>query len=591
MAKPNIGEMRLHDWILPALPAGRYRLQVDTEVKIDGAAQPLDGRAGHFEVDGPRFALAATEVSGLFPPRNGHGPFDEAIPHVALGRRTLPWERPFSAATQQVDGMPIPWMALLMFEDGECSVETKQKIGDRLPADVVARLRVAADTLVDTVTASRTLLTDLMPCWAELALLTHVREVNIDDRELGAGDSDGFFAVVMGNRVPRRGVKYRCCLVSVEERTDLVKREPPPAKGLIDLGEFVDNVFVENARQVDGLQTLREGFTLNTLAAGPDAAASFGERQLALARVETLRAGSERSIAKDKAVGIAAGRRASEYLGSASMVLLTTWTFECEGSASFRALMQALDVGMIGKPAPGGGPQLTDSGHLRVESINRAGAPETVFFRGPLVPAPLSRDPNGPYHSADQARRVAPEVGAEDVSYACAFEVGRLLAAANARLAQELMRWRRGGYQHAVRVDQLARVKTLLRVAELVDERAALGALLAVKAVARMNRGCPPLADPFDLLKLRQAPGFDADLLRQTFRLETLDQARALVGGSATLLDSVVSAAPLAFDPGQVETLETVMRDALGQRTLQDLRAGVLDNLRNQLRDFGRLVR
>ena len=81
------------------------------------------------------------------------------------------------------------------------------------------------------------------------------------------------------------------------------------------------------------------------------------------------------------------------------------------------------------------------------------------------------------------------------------------------------------------------------------------------------------------------------DKSRQTFRLETLDQARALVGGSATLLDSVVSATPLAFDPAQVETLETVMRDALGQRTLQDLRAGVLDNLRNQLRDFGRLVR
>src|SRR5206468_2391377 len=128
--------------ILPPLSAGRYRLDVATEVAVDGTAQSLDGQRAYFDIDGPRFTLAPNEVAGVFPPRNGHGPFDEAVAHVALGRRTLPWERAFAA-----------------------------------------------------------------------------------------GDSDGFFAVIMSNRVPQRGRKYRCCLVSIEERTDLVPQVAPPWAG------------------------------------------------------------------------------------------------------------------------------------------------------------------------------------------------------------------------------------------------------------------------------------------------------------------------------------------------------------------------
>src|SRR6185503_286843 len=253
MASPKVGEMRLHDYILPPLSAGRYRLQVETEVKVDGAAQPLDDQQAYFDIDGPRFALAPTEVAGLFPPRNGHGPFDEAIPHLALGRRTLPWERPFAAARITVDntplnmnGTPIPWMALLVFEDSECVVEVKQKIGVKLPAAVVTRLGVPTDLLVDTVTAERGLVRDLMPAYEELALLAHVREVNVDDRELAAGDSDGYFAVIMGNRIPQRGKKYRCCLVSIEERTDIV---PAWATSLPD-PPAVGGLFFENADEL-----------------------------------------------------------------------------------------------------------------------------------------------------------------------------------------------------------------------------------------------------------------------------------------------------------------------------------------------------
>lgn len=591
MAKPEVGEMLLHDYILPPLLAGRYRLAVDTEVKIDNAQQPLENRFAHFDIDAPRFTLAANEISGVFPPKNGHGPFDDAIPHIALGRRTLPWERLFAQAHPTVDGMPIPWFALLVFEDGECSIEVKQKIADKLPADAVTRLGVPGDQLVDTVTASRELIVDLMPAYAELALLTHVREVNVNDRELGAGDSDGFFAVVMSNRIPRRGGKYRCCLVSIEERTDIVPAVPPPPSSIVvDVFDRIDEVFIDNAfelRTPPGTVRSTERSFAGNFAANIGGGA-VSDRISKVASVREREGDSVKVAVEKDRIGALAHRHPSAVLQRASLVLLTTWTFECEGTASFRALMQAMDVGMIGKPRDGG-PQVTDSGHLRVEAINRAGAPETVFYRGPLVPAPLSRDPNGPYHSADQARRVAPEVGAEDVSYACAFEVGRLAAAADARLAQELMRWRRGAYRRAVRVDHLTRVKDLVRITELLDDRVSLAAFLAVRTVARMTRGAGPLADIFDLGKLKRAPGFDTALLQQTFSLQSVEHAQALLGAGATLLESPVE--PQHFDAGQLETIDSVLRDTVGLARLQEVRGTLLDNVRTQLRDFGRLVR
>ena len=584
MTDPKIGEMILHDYILPPLLASRYRLDVSTSVAINGADKPLENKLAYFDIDAPRFTLAANEVAGVFPPRNGHGPFDEAIPHIALGRRTLPWERLFSASRPSVDGTPlnangtpIPWMALLIFEDGEYQIETKKKIGDKLPHDIVTRLQAPADTLVDTVTAPRSLIRSLMPCYEELALLTHVRQVNVDDRELGAGDSDGYFAVVMGNRIPSRGKKYRCCLVSIEERTDLVSEFPPPpdTHGQLDgVSVLVDDMQIENVVELLSSPGTRKPFT------DVPALSAAGTRGAPSAAVTSAVQISVQNQNRYSAMPSA--------LVQDSLILLTTWAFECEGVASFRALMQALDVGMIGKVGVDG-PAITDSGHLRVESMNRLGAPETVFYRGPLVPAPLTRDPNGPYHSADQARRVAPDVGAEDVSYACAFEVGRLLAAADARLAQELMRWRRGAYTRSLRIDSTKFIKNWLHITDLIDDRLPLAALYATKTIGRMALGSGPLVDPFDLVKLKGAPGFDPERVRQTFNLASVDQARALLGMGDTLLGNTVETPP--HDLGKLETLDDVLRDTVGLNRLQDIRGRMLDNIKTQLRDFGRIVR
>src|SRR5689334_18170351 len=141
MAEPRVGEMILYDYIRPPLLAGDYRARVSTGGSVPSVGTPLPGQDFHFAVEGPRFALAQTEVAGVFPPRNGHGPFDSALPHVALGRRTLPWERALGDAyTVTGDQTPYPFLALLLLEESEGTVLHNQALTDVVPAAVFDRL-------------------------------------------------------------------------------------------------------------------------------------------------------------------------------------------------------------------------------------------------------------------------------------------------------------------------------------------------------------------------------------------------------------------------------------------------------------------
>src|SRR5215472_1575328 len=164
MADPKIGEMILYDDIQPALLAGEYRMTVETDVSVPGTATPLPGQDFFFDVQGPRFALSPTEVAGVFPPRSGHGPFDSALPHVALGRRTLPWERPLAGAYQvDKDGTPFPFLALVLLEESEGTILHNQALTDVVPPAVFERLDRPDGIRCDAVEADEQLLRDILP--------------------------------------------------------------------------------------------------------------------------------------------------------------------------------------------------------------------------------------------------------------------------------------------------------------------------------------------------------------------------------------------------------------------------------------------
>lgn len=531
---PPIGSMYLWDAIEPPLPAGQYRLSISSEARFEtGNPEHLDNER-FFNVDAPRFNMPPSEVAEMVPPRNAHGDFHLSLPHVVLGRRTLPWERTFDHTNPGT-----PWMVLLLFDADECTILDQQPLEEVVPPAVFARLGRPSAVLCDAVEVEHQLLLDIMPSVDEVSLLTHVRQVNVDDRELAAGDSDGWFAIVIANRLPTPGSSHVACLVSIEERTDLVPAQPPPVE---PSGPVVGGVLDVRALRTDTRSHERES-DRRRFATELDVLGAFG----ALVADE---ASTSASLVLDPGIAVVGRPDISGDIGPARtldrLVLLHRWKFDDDGSGTFRELMQALDVGMMGKVVTDGQPVVADTGHMPITLHDRDGVDETAWYRGPLVPDQLSRDELGPYHSADQARRVSPETGAEDVSYAAAFEVGRLLAAADQRLAVELMRWRRGAYRAAAQDDVLGLVRSRLPNALTTDLVEALPRavvpVLSAGVLGELAGDFGPIADPYRSGVIAGAPGLDPQLVREAWRLASPADAEAML-----------SATPLTAEIGPID--------------------------------------
>src|SRR6266487_5088440 len=483
-------------------------------------ADPKIGEMIFFDVEGPRFSLSPSEVAGVFPPRSGHGPFDSALPHIALGRRTLPWERALGDAyTAGGDETPYPFLALVLLEQSECTILHNQALTDVVPPAVFERLGRPQNIRCDAVEADAEFLQDILPMPEELRLLTHVRQVNVDDRELSAGDSDGYFAVVMGNRIPRPGGSYIACLVSVEERTDLL-----PTTDLIGGPGGIDIYADPEVAQISEPFELAPS-ALGTSITAPQAdamriIAPGTQARASVTRISASAAGG--ALAQEQQTLVSAAAERIRLTGGsvvlhpkARLVLLYSWTFTCEGDGTFRQLMQGLDVGMIGDADPASKLAVTDTGHILIDVIDRLGAPEQSWYRGPLVSQPLTRDPLGPYHCADQARRVVAETGAENISYASAFETGRLLAAADGRLAQELMRWRRTAFRASARTTSITLLQHSMRFTDVTDPLDPVALRYAVDVLQKITDGISPPADPLRIQQALSTPLLNLDLVTQ----------------------------------------------------------------------------
>jgi hypothetical protein len=555
-AQPDPGYMYVYDYLSVPLPPDSYRMHVSTDLSFTDLSHKNEshklGDDKYFDVVGPRFNLAPGEIAGVYPPRNGHGPFGEVLAQVAIKRRTLPWERSIDKGKPIADpkdgkgltNYPTPWMALLLFEEGEYTLLQGQPLQSVVGSAAFARLGSPQNILCDAIETDADVLASIMPSKEELQLLTHVRQVNIDDRELSVEGSNGWFAVVMTNRLPTPNAKCRVCLVSLEQRQDLVPANPPastipvPALPIEFIGGSQDIGPQLNARAtVKEYNVPGQGIVY----------------QLTPAKVR--------------------------------LVLLHSWQFTCEGDGTFFNLMQNLDVGMIGKTEVPDQPPLTDTGHIAIELDDRVGTRESALYRGPLVPMQLTRDPLGPYHSADQARRATPEAGVEDVSYAAAFELGRLLAAADARLAQELMRWRRESYKQAVRVDLLSAIEKVIAMSlpGPLEEKlsTAVSPYVAVAATGLLVKGSGPIADRYGIQAATLTPGFNPQIMQAAWGLSSPAEAQAILGANPGTLGLSVSAQ--AQTPRPNTTLEDVVKDQTSIQRLGAARDQILANVKTRV--------
>jgi hypothetical protein len=154
--------------------------------------------------------------------------------------------------------------------------------------------------------------------------------------------------------------------------------------------------------------------------------------------------------------------------------VLASWSFACTDAGDFQYLAQNVNARLLGHvptgpespdgdPLPPGTvppglpaeppssrplPLVTATGHVETAHETRRGDVAAAWFRGPMVPTPVDRPgarADGRYplaHHADQLRRVSPD-GREELSYAAAFEIGRLLALSRPSVVAALNQWRR----------------------------------------------------------------------------------------------------------------------------------------------------
>jgi len=503
---PPSGSYILYDRVVGPLPSGKYKIELEQNVSVSanyGNETYSANSERVFEITGPRWAVEMKDVHSVYPPRNeADAPTESYIPFITLNRKTLPWERSiFTSSSQTTNNhKSYPWMALLIFTEEELTDsngnigihkdENKLKlVSDKTIAGVTysgifasnANTRVALnlddgtmdDFEVNALRVNTDVLRSVAPTVDELRLLSHVRQVNPSDKENCGNDDDGWFSVVIGNRVLSKSKNYHACLVSLEGRHD---------EGILPVNVPLNYTKPSTSASSSGT-TLSA--LLNVLLAVPKFPFFKGSKGKGSKEKEE---NSKGGPGKEEAAGGSVssnGNSESEApeekppttsVSETKLVLLHHWTFSTsEVDGDFQSRIESLQVRVSSDELEGHSrgdlismsevfdqsqnpskrdhveplllgtdsvPGMTSNSYLRTEMKGADGISEEVLYRGPFTALPQNHRPKEtPYSVSDEALGLVEELGIWDISHASAFELGRLLALQDTAFTSSMHQW------------------------------------------------------------------------------------------------------------------------------------------------------
>jgi hypothetical protein len=388
---PQTGHFILHSNVLPQLTAGQYQLVTDQS----GLPFDVAEKTTHVTVSSPRFTMPTDQILSSFPPANAEGAFGDRLPQIVLKRRTLPWER---NPAEVVAPSTTPWLALVVVAEGEAELSTATPIADCVTPGTA--LLDPDDHDVEQglyLSVTQTVLDKIFPTKDDLALLTHVREVDINDTELANGDDDGWLAVVLANRLPvadearGNGVRYMACLVSVEGQLGALPVPKPPVDQFVwalaqdwSVLATVDPGAGPDTRVMGGLQLgdvvlpgamrgeLGAPRGIGRAAAARRATTSAGTRPMSGVSIDGTRNVREHAVGAQWASATAQVNQVALDPDAKRLVrdqmaigfrlpigqfaiekvyrfpVLAHWSFTTNGTQTFETLMRGLDVGLLG---------------------------------------------------------------------------------------------------------------------------------------------------------------------------------------------------------------------------------------------------
>lgn len=146
--------------------------------------------------------------------------------------------------------------------------------------------------------------------------------------------------------------------------------------------------------------------------------------------------------------------------GLVRLVSLKSWSFAClDEQQSFKGLLTKVDHDPGTLRLPDNGSQAAskylDRGFVPVPHSLRGGEKTVSFYHGPLSPGAHTSDVPLPARAGDGLLRFDPAIGMFDVSYAAAWELGRLLALQSKQFSVGLYNWKRANAQRAWQAEQV----------------------------------------------------------------------------------------------------------------------------------------
>lgn len=380
------GTIRFQQACHPTLTPSEYSIRVEQRVAEIRPDEPFTNDLDFF-VSAPRFTLNPDDVYSVYPPVDQSGAFGGTLPHIVFTRRTIPWERTVDGKAADTEN-PCPWFALLAFSASDFK-------DIKLPG-----------------------------------LQTRAIQKLLDPDE-----SD-----CMGPAIT---------LAPYESPQDKCNTLDLPLDLFVGLAPKKDELpYLAHVREVhtgnkETLSFLTDGVFSSMVANRfPEEDA---ENLLCLVSLEGYQCLIEQSQTRSG--------QAKEFV---RLAVLAHWTFNCQKSDEknyFKALVDKLDASTpFRRPLPKADRETASlaevttafsSGFTALNHHMRNGEKSFSWYRGPLVPVMYSKRPNYSFTpSADAALRYNYKTGLLDVSYAAAWQLGRMLALQNSHFSLSLYRYR-----------------------------------------------------------------------------------------------------------------------------------------------------
>jgi hypothetical protein len=228
------GNIQFYDGYFPALPANTYQISVKHEVSGAPDSVPVYNAPQSAIVQAPEFTIDPAIVQTVYPPNGATDIYDQELSFLVLTDPALPWERALIPDQPPSPGEPTPWLALVLFADGEmllppnshdpvstCTVAQFLADDANVLKPVLPSGWVSAEMLssqCQTITIPGAIFNAMMPQKGELRYLAHCRGVNVPDED------QVLLSVLLANRLPlaktdvapAQPMRYHAHLISLE---------------------------------------------------------------------------------------------------------------------------------------------------------------------------------------------------------------------------------------------------------------------------------------------------------------------------------------------------------------------------------------